>query len=441
MRPERRERSLAEAGKLLLGWCDQSENRRSRAQSTNIRTCNQASVVLQLTGTLSLVEHSFDAGLVRHRFRRASVVLTKGDDYPIHQTAEPIAYAGTDRNFYDRYFFNGYAPSPDQGFFAVALGVYPHVNIMDASFCWLVGGEQINLHASRGLNMERMDTQVGGISIEVLEPLNSLKVTIDAPGEGIRGELIFNGRAFPLEEPRFTRRNGPRVLMDVTRLTQNGTYSGWVEVDGARTEVTGWVGTRDRSWGVRPIGAPDAQPASPPVAPQFFWLWSPIVLEGGDLYLHTNDDEHGRFWNRRATWRVEGGGINDEHHFDAADYKIQWRQGSRHAQAASATLTDASGETTVKFDLGETFMMLGLGYGHPKWGHGRHHGDGVTVEREDFKPAELDPMLPHHLHIQAVAAVTMTGPDGSVRRGKGILEQLAIGPHAPSGFTGMLDPA
>ena len=39
------------------------------------------------------------------------MVLTKGDDFPLHQTPEPVAYAGTDRNFYDRYFFNGYAPT------------------------------------------------------------------------------------------------------------------------------------------------------------------------------------------------------------------------------------------------------------------------------------------------------------------------------------------
>ena len=37
-------------------------------------------------------------------------MLTPFDDYPIHQTPEPVAYAGTDRNFYDRYFFNGYSP-------------------------------------------------------------------------------------------------------------------------------------------------------------------------------------------------------------------------------------------------------------------------------------------------------------------------------------------
>jgi len=35
-------------------------------------------------------------------------MLSWGDEYPIHQTPEPVAYAGSDRNFYDRYFFNGY---------------------------------------------------------------------------------------------------------------------------------------------------------------------------------------------------------------------------------------------------------------------------------------------------------------------------------------------
>lgn len=87
-------------------------------------------------------------------------MLTKADDYPIHQTPEPIAYTGTDRNFYDRYFFNGY--SPDGAiFFAAALGVYPALNVMDGSFCVVVDGVQHNLRASRVLVMERMDTRVG----------------------------------------------------------------------------------------------------------------------------------------------------------------------------------------------------------------------------------------------------------------------------------------
>jgi hypothetical protein len=63
-------------------------------------------------------------------------MLTKGDDFPLHQTSEPIAFAGTDRNFYDRYFFNGY--SPDGAiFFAAAMGFYPQLGIVDAAFCLL----------------------------------------------------------------------------------------------------------------------------------------------------------------------------------------------------------------------------------------------------------------------------------------------------------------
>lgn len=66
-------------------------------------------------------------------------MLTKGDDYPLHQTSEPIAFAGTDRNFYDRYFFNGYS-ADGSVFFAAAMGFYPQLGIVDASFCVIAEG-------------------------------------------------------------------------------------------------------------------------------------------------------------------------------------------------------------------------------------------------------------------------------------------------------------
>lgn len=37
-------------------------------------------------------------------------MLTQADDFPIHRTPEPLAFRQPDRNFYDRYFFSGYAP-------------------------------------------------------------------------------------------------------------------------------------------------------------------------------------------------------------------------------------------------------------------------------------------------------------------------------------------
>ena len=165
-------------------------------------------------------------------------MLTKGDDYPIHQTAEPIAYAGTDRNFYDRYFFNGYNREGTL-FFAAALGVYPLLNIMDAAFCVVVDGVQHNLHASRHLKMERMDTQVGPIAVEVVVPLQQLRVRVDCAEHDIKADLLFTGYADVLEEPRYTRRNGPRMFMDLTRLTQQGDYSGWIELKGRRIDVAG----------------------------------------------------------------------------------------------------------------------------------------------------------------------------------------------------------
>mgnify|MGYP003700795993 CR=1 FL=1 len=134
-------------------------------------------------------------------------MLTKADDYPIHQTAEPVAYSGTNRNFYDRYFFNGYQRDGDV-FFAGALGVYPHLNVMDAAFCVVKGGKQYNVHASRTLHMERLDTRVGPVEIEVIEPLKVLRITCSDPDNGIAADLTFNMRCPAFEEPRFTRRLG-----------------------------------------------------------------------------------------------------------------------------------------------------------------------------------------------------------------------------------------
>lgn len=365
------------------------------------------------------------------------MVLTKGDDFPIHQTSEPIAYSGTDRNFYDRYFFNGYGLEGDL-FFAVAFGVYPHLNIADASFCLVDEGVQTSLHASRWLGMERMDLAVGPISIEVIEPLKRLKITVEAPDKGLRAEITFEGRAFPIEEPRFIRRQGPRTFMDYTRLTQNGRWSGWVERDGRRRDVAGFVGTRDRSWGVRPVGARDPQEGAPPAPGQFFWIWSPCNFESGSFFFHTNDDAAGEPWNRRAVWAPDGADAAGLREIKDCAIAIDWKSGTRHARRAVVSLKAPDGEREVVFEPQYEFFMLGLGYGHPVWGHGANRGESAS-EREDLKLAEADGRMPHHLHVQALSKVTYRDGRGGEQVGRGVLEQLVIGPHAPSGFTQMLD--
>ena len=365
------------------------------------------------------------------------MALTKGDDFPIHQTPEPIAYSGTDRNFYDRYFFNGYGAEGEL-FFAAAMGIYPHLNIADAAFCVVRDGVQVNLHASRWLMMERMDMQVGPIGVQVLEPLQKLKLTVDSPEHKIKAEIVFEGRSFPIEEPRFVRRNGPRAFMDYTRLTQNGRYSGWIELDGKRESVDGFMGTRDRSWGIRPIGARDPQETVPPVSPQFYWVWSPSNFESGSFFFHTNDDAAGEPWNRRAVWAREGANVEGLGEIEDCGIEIEWKSGTRHAKGAVVTLNEGGTTRKITFEPQYEFFMLGLGYGHPKWGHGNNHGQ-LAVEREDFKLADIDVRMPHHLHVQALSKVTYEDDKGHKEVGRGVLEQLFLGPHGPSGFTGMLD--
>jgi len=353
------------------------------------------------------------------------MTLSRGDDYPIHQTPDPVAYAGTDRNFYDRYFFNGYSPDGST-FFAAAFGVYPHLDVADAHFCVVRDGVQHCLHASRRLGMERMELTCGPIRIAVLEPLQSLRVTV--AGEGIAADLTFSGRAFPIEEPRFTWRVGPRTVMDYTRLTQNGHYAGWIEVDGVRAPLAaGSMGTRDRSWGVRPIGAADPQFAGKAV-PQFFWQWTPVNLPTRSLFFHRNAHADGTAWNTRAVIVPDGAPAGGAAEFHAPQMATRLAEGTRWPDASELTV----GEERFGLVPMSRFQMRGLGYTSPNWGHGLDHGL-LEVAREDIDLAAVDPARPDNLHVQMLCRVE--GPGGEA--GMGVFEQLAIGDYAPLGLTGL----
>ncbi|KQW73320.1 hypothetical protein ASE17_10335 [Phenylobacterium sp. Root77] len=359
-------------------------------------------------------------------------MLTKADDFPIHQTPEPIAYAGTDRNFYDRYFFNGYQPDGTE-FFAVAFGVYPQLNVADAHFSVIRDGVEHCLHASKVMNMERLDLSCGPISIEILEPLQKLKVTV-APSNGFAAEIVFEGRSFPIEEPRFMRRIGPRAFMDYTRLTQNVRCSGWIEVDGVRKELaSGSVGTRDRSWGIRPIGAPDPQPPVPMTLGGFFWQWTPLNFADRSIFFHVNADPEGRPWNTRAVIAPDGAGHDGFYESEEPTMdEVSLIAGTRHASTGTLNIPLAQGSAKISFKPFLTFLMRGIGYGAPDWRHGGYKGD-LVVEREDIDLAATNMGSPENWHIQALSRVTLTLPGEAPVEGMGVFEQLIAGPYRPYG--------
>lgn len=369
-------------------------------------------------------------------------MLTAGDEYPIHQTPEPVAFAGSDRNFYDRFFFNGYS-ADGSTFFGAAMGVYPHLNVIDGAISVLRNGKQSSVFFSRPLNMERMDTSIGPYSVSVVEPLKRVRLKLEET-DGIALDVEFTGRAFPIEEPRFTRRIGPRMMMDLTRMTQNGHWSGKLRIDGQEIDVKpdDFSGTRDRSWGVRPIGAPDPQPMIPAAPPQFYWIWTPMNFQNLAMFYHVNDDEHGEAWNTRASIVHDGSPQGAGIHLGNTQREVRYAKGTRRMESASLSATDPSGrQHTVEFEPMGTFLMKGLGYNHAKFRHGAFHGDQLMKVREDYDVASSPWHELENLHIQEIVRATHKGPDGQGSVGIGAYEQLFIGKHAPSGFKDILDGA
>ncbi len=366
-------------------------------------------------------------------------MLTAGDDYPLHQTADPIAFSGTDRNFYDRFFFNGYDPDQDL-FFALALGVYPQLNIMDASFCLMQGGRQINLRASKEMDMDRLNLEIGPVRLTLVRPLRETRIEINAPDYDLSADLTAVARHTAIEEPRFTRRQGPRAFMDYTRATQNVAWQGEISSRGTVLHVDAGQcrGTRDRSWGVRPVGMADPQAIIPPLEPQFYWLWTPSNFDQHSFFCHTNDDGSGAPWNRRAV--LVDHQTDTALHFDDVILTPTYAPGTRRITELSGALI---GDDEISFSMqcGPLFYMHGLGYGHPEWGHGRHHGPlRVVCDETDEAGAEAQlrsgDLVP--LHVQALSRVTLTGRDLSIS-GQSVVEQLVLGQHLPSGFSGLLD--
>lgn len=364
-------------------------------------------------------------------------VLSGFDDYPIHQASVPVAHtATTDINHYDRYFFNGYLGDGSL-YFAVAMGLYPNRHIADAAFSVLRGSQQVSVFRSQRAPVDRMAaTDLGPIRVEVVAPLHELRITVDAPEQALRAELRFVSRSPAIEEPHFFRRAGTRTVFDYTRLTQFGTWTGWLELDGERHPVDACTGSRDRSWGVRPVGEP--APTGAPVAlPQFFWLWAPVNFASCSTHFDVNEDGDGQRWHETGAIAEAGGGVRM---MRAVDWRATWRAGTRWASSFEYGLVDVDGSRwAVRLTPRHEFMMRGLGYGHPDFGHGYWKGEAVTAGERITLPV-ADPCDRHHVHVQAFCDAVLTHPDGTTEDGCGILEQLAVGPH-PSGLTGILDPA
>jgi len=387
-------------------------------------------------------------------------MITEFDDYAVHQTPEPVSRPSTgDPNFYDRWFFAGHS-ADGRVVFEAALGLYPNRRVMDAHWVVLTGGMQHCFHGSRRAPVERGETRVGPFALEVEQPLRRVTLRLDDPASGLACEVRFAARSAPVEEPQSRLYDEDRLVMHTTRFTQFGTWDGWVAIDGRATQVSGALGVRDRSWGIRPCGEPaGGAPARAQRPPAVYWAWTPLNFADRCLHFNTFEDPNGRPTQLGATElpahagpdALPAGPDPAQREYERAQLEVRWKPGSRHPQGGvlalqAAAPVDRAGNAAAPGDTARieleplaTVLTKGLGYQHPEWGHGVWKGE-LALGHERFRPDELDPLRPENVHVHQVVRARLSGASGSAE-GVGILETLCFGPHAPSGFAGFLDGA
>jgi hypothetical protein len=203
-------------------------------------------------------------------------------------------------------------------------------------------------------------------------------------------------------------------------------------------------GTKDRSWGVRPVGDP-APPGAPPQVPGgISFIWAPLHWEDRCTHMSVFENVHGVPWHFDGMICPVYGSPDDipgtedagTRFLAGGEHRLRFISGTRRANAAELTLVTMEGKREdITLDPELCFRMKGIGYQHPEWGHGRWKGE-LAIGGEKWKCDELDDMAFENLHVQQVV-MARSGD----KKGVGVLEQIHLGPQARYGFKEFLDPA
>ena len=359
------------------------------------------------------------------------------DELLVHQTPETFDRVYTsDRNFYDRYYFNLHPKSGDL-FLVFGMGQYPNLGTADAFACLVYKGRQRVLRCSRELGADRMDARVGPFGVEILEGLQKLRIFCEDNEHGLCFDLTFDGSGPAVEEPRTQMRKGARTTMDTSRYTQLGRWTGTLTSNGETVDVNydDYLGVRDHSWGVRPVG--ESEPLGIRVNEYaqnygFFHMWTPMQFEDFQLKVFIEENADGsRIVEEcvRIDSHKKGGAV---HQLGTPQHSITYKSGTRELEFAELAFDDENGRpVTVKCEaLTCAYLAAGTGYfPNPDWVHGQYHGPfkleivEYDVSTEEARNA-LGPLYETIVRFELSS--------GEVTYG--MFENLSIGHHEPYGF-------
>ena len=312
------------------------------------------------------------------------------DEYPIHQVPLPMRYVGpSDRHFYDRCIYQGVDHDAD-AFFITGLGVYPNLGVIDAFATVRRGDRQWAVRMSGPRPDDKLRQEVGPYRIEVVEPYRAIRLVCDADEHGIGFDLRYSSEYGPISEPAHVRRQGDRILLDASRFAGVGTWSGELRVGGETIEVTPerFTATRDRSWGIRPVGEPEP-PGRPREFDGMWWNWIPLRFDDFALHVILEEDPSGA-----AQHELRGAGLACEP-TDADPSSSggrsprsptsRERAGRRMRRWSSSAATGSPTRSTSSRIIGIP-LNIGCGYGaDPDWTHGLWKGED-WIEGSHVRP-------------------------------------------------------
>ncbi len=355
------------------------------------------------------------------------------DEYPVHQVPLSLEFVGSsDRNFYDRCIYQAHDRSGDL-LLITGMGVYPNLGVIDAFAVVRRGDTQYAVRTSDALPANRMEQRVGPLSIEVVEPLRELRLVCAGSELGIEFDLTFRNSFDAMDEPHHVHRMGPKILLDASRFCQVGSWEGSLRLDTDSYDVSPdvWIGTRDRSWGIRPVGEAEPPGRNADESPMtgFWWNWIPLGFDDFALMVIAQENGEGHRILNEAVRVWKDGRVEQ---LGWPEFDVRYKPGTRHPIGASIQLVDRD-RKPLTLEV-ETFtsvpLHVGAGYGgDPDWNHGMWKGRGwVESATYDLR----DPMVAGRIPFGVIDHVAKATLDG--REGWGIFEHGTFGKHTPSNF-------
>jgi hypothetical protein len=366
---------------------------------------------------------------------RSTGNIGPADEYPVHQAPLPVARAtSSDRNFYDRCYFNAIDTADGSDLMLVTgLGYYPNLGVKDAYAVLRHENTQTAVHLSDAIGDDRLDQRVGGYRVEVVEPLHTIRLVLEET-EGFAFDLTWDGSFAVVQEQPHLMLSGAKPTLDAQRFAQLGSWSGTLVADGEETVVTPdrWMGSRDRSWGIRPVGEaePPGRPADPPMD-GFWWLYVALRFEDFCVVVIAQEDADG-FRTLNDATRVWRDGRVEQLGWPQVD--IDYAPGTRMPVRARLGCTGWEGKPVVVDVEPRTSVTLHVGGGYggdPDWTHGQWKGERFT-ERVAYDLT--DPAVAGRIPFGVIDHGARATCDGAV--GHGLFEHGTFGRHDPSGFAG-----